>query len=146
MTDSNPTMERLDDQLNWYDRKSISCQTVYKRLAIAELVAAAAIPFSAAIAAYAWLTGGLGVLVVVLKGVESLNRYQHNWITYRSTCEALKHEKYLWLAKAGPYADAARPEALLAERVESLISTEHAKWVVNRQQPRQEPASPAGEG
>jgi hypothetical protein len=33
------------------------------------------------------------------------------------------------LAKAGIYADAIDPDRLLAERIESLISTEHAKWV-----------------
>jgi hypothetical protein len=59
-------------------------------------------------------------------------------MTYRSTCEALKHEKHLWLAKAGPYLEAANPEALLAERVEALISREHAKWVAQRRQPAKE--------
>ena len=60
---------------------------------------------------------------------QQLNQYQQNWITYRSTCEALKHEKYLYMAKAGPYAAASDSHALLAERIESLISQEHAKWV-----------------
>jgi hypothetical protein len=46
----------------------------------------------------------------------------------------LKHEKFLWLAKAGPYATAERPDVLLAERVEALISREHAKWVSTREQ------------
>jgi hypothetical protein len=44
-------------------------------------------------------------------------------------CEELRHEKYLWIAKAGHYADAKDLDRLLAERVESLISTEHANWV-----------------
>src|SRR5262245_32548333 len=50
-----------------------------------------------------------------------------NWITYRSTAEALKREKHLFLATAGPYG-AENPHSLLAERVESLVSQEHAKW------------------
>ncbi|HLZ23716.1 MAG TPA: hypothetical protein VKQ30_16520 [Ktedonobacterales bacterium] len=46
----------------------------------------------------------------------------------------LKHEKYLFLAGAPPYrvAEADRLP-LLAERVESLVSQEHAKWVSARQ-------------
>jgi hypothetical protein len=32
------------------------------------------------------------------------------------------------LSTAGPYAAADNPRALLAERVESLVSQEHAKW------------------
>jgi hypothetical protein len=58
-----------------------------------------------------------------------MNQYHPNWITYRSTSEALKHEKYLYLAKAGPYAAAADAHVLLAERIESLVSQEHANWV-----------------
>ena len=60
---------------------------------------------------------------------EFLYQLQSNWISYRSSCEELRHEKYLWLAKAGHYADAKEPDRLLAERVESIVSTEHAKWV-----------------
>lgn len=62
-----------------------------------------------------------------------MNQYHENWISYRSTAEQLKHEKYLWLSKAGPYKDTEAPEVMLAERVESLISREHAKWEASAQ-------------
>jgi hypothetical protein len=65
-----------------------------------------------------------------------LNQYQHNWITYRSTCEELRHEKYLWLSRAGPYVDAGDSTALLAERIEALISREHSRWVAERAKER----------
>jgi len=38
-----------------------------------------------------------------------------------------QHEKYVYLAKASPYSGVADARALLAERVESLVSQEHAK-------------------
>lgn len=76
--------------------------------------------------------GGGGALIVVLEGFQQLQQYQQNWTTYRSTCERLKHEKYLFAARAGPYAAVARPDALLAERVEGLVSQEHAAWVSHR--------------
>jgi hypothetical protein len=38
------------------------------------------------------------------------------------------------LGKAAPYTDAPDPHALLAERVESLVSQEHANWLLTRQQ------------
>ncbi len=134
MTSNNPTVERLEDQITWYDRKSVVNQRWFKVLKATEIIAAAMIPFAAGFPAPAVLTGGLGVIVVVLEGVHGLNQYQQNWSAYRSTCEALKHEKYLWLAKAGPYANAQSPDVTLAERVESLISREHAKWVSVREQ------------
>jgi hypothetical protein len=110
----------------------------FKRLKVAQIVIVAIIPFAAGMELNPYFTGGLGVLIVILESLQSLNQYQHNWMTYRSTCEALKHEKHLWLAKAGPYLEAENPEALLAERVEALISREHAKWVAQRRQPAKE--------
>ena len=122
-------MERLEDQIGWYDGKSNRAQWWYKSLKLIEVGSAALIPFLAGVRAPAWSTGGLGVLIVILEGAQHLNQYQHNWITYRSTCEYLKHEKYLFLANAGPYAKAEDTNQLLSERVESLVSQEHAKWV-----------------
>ena len=46
MTD-DPTLERLEDQINWYDRKSNYCQRVYKWLKVIEILAAALVPLSA---------------------------------------------------------------------------------------------------
>ena len=133
---ADPVEDRLEDQISWYDRKSTSNQRVYKRIKITEIVAAAVIPFLGAfnLPNVGWWTGGLGVLITVLEGLLHLNQYQQNWIAYRSTCESLKHEKYVYLAKASPYAGVADPRALLAERVESLVSQEHAKWASSQQE------------
>ncbi len=128
MAEVSPAFERLEDQLSWYDTKSMENQKWYKRLKVAEIIAAAIIPFAAGFEGLGILTGILGVLLVIFIGIQSLNQYHDNWISYRSTAEQLKHEKYLWLSKAGPYKDAKDPEVVLAERVESLISREHAKW------------------
>jgi len=134
MTESDPTLERLEDQINWYDRKSNYSQNVYKWLKIIEIVAAALVPLSAGLHMPAAATGSLGVLIAVLEGLLQLNQYHHNWITYRSTCETLKHEKYLYLANAGPYAVATGAHTLLAERIESLVSQEHAKWAAGQEE------------
>jgi hypothetical protein len=132
----NPTLKRLEEQIDWYDKKSAFNQRCFKRFKIIELIAAALIPllagFSTLIpypAIIIIITGIFGALIVVLESLQGLYQFQSNWISYRSTCEGLRHEKYLWLAKAGPYADAKDPDRLLAERIESLVSSEHAKWV-----------------
>jgi uncharacterized protein DUF4231 len=138
MPDSDPIMERLETQIAWYDHKSMRYQRIFRRVKIVEIVAAALIPFLAALSAKefpwtSWLTAGLGVIITVFEGLLQLGQYQQNWIAYRSTCESLKHEKYLYLGKAGPYASVPDPHALLAERVESLVSQEHAKWASAQQ-------------
>jgi hypothetical protein len=133
---SDPIFERLEDQIAWYDRKSRSAQRTFKRMKVIEIIAAAAIPFLAGLTFHydKLVTAGLGVLITILEGLLHLNQYQQNWTTYRSTCEALKHEKYVYLGKAGPYASAPDPHALLAERVESTVSQEHAQWASVQQQ------------
>ena len=136
MPDSDPILERLEDQISWYDGKSTSNQRMFKRIKVIEIVAAAVIPLVIGlhIPRSEWIAASLGVVVTVLEGLLHLNQYQQNWISYRSTCEALKHEKYLYLGNAGPYATAQNPHSLLAERIESLVSQEHAKWASVQQQ------------
>ena len=140
---SDPIFERLEDQIRWYDQRSTRNMRRFKRLKTTEIVAAAAIPFLAV-----WdfqysriVTAILGVLITVLEGMLQLNQYHENWISYRSTCESLKHEKFIFLAHAAPYSNVTDPRALLAERIESLVSQEHAKWAsIQQQEPKTKPA------
>lgn len=129
-----PTWLRLEDQIEWYDRKAAHHQRWFKWLKVVQIVAAAAVPVMAALGAPGWIAGALGSVIVVLEGVQQLFQFQQNWVSYRSTCEALKHEKYLYLATAGPYAAAERSQALLAERVEGLVSQETAKWASQQEE------------
>jgi hypothetical protein len=133
---SDLIVERMEDQIAWYDRKSMVNQRTYKRIKVTEILIAAMIPFLAGsgIPHVSFVTGAFGVVITVLEGLLHLNQYQQNWISYRSTCEALRHEKYTYFGKAAPYAGVADPHALLAERIESLVSQEHAKWASVQQQ------------
>jgi Protein of unknown function (DUF4231) len=138
---ADPTFDRLEQQIAWYDRRSRTNQRLFKLVKGVQLIAAAAIPVVATLDAHPAIPAALGALIVVLEGVQQLNQYQQNWSAYRSTCEALKHEKYLFLAHAGPYAGSEDGRPLLADRIEGLISQEHAKWVSAR-----EDSSKAGDG
>jgi len=134
MPQSEVAFERLEDQLNWYDRGATDNERIFKRLRIATIVVSSSIPLCAAFVRYPVITGALGALIALFEGLQQLNQYHQNWITYRSTAEALKHEKYLFLSRAGSYAGGEIPERVLAERVESLVSQEHAKWTSARDQ------------
>jgi Protein of unknown function (DUF4231) len=131
----DPIMTRLEDQIAWYGAKSRSAQRIYKRLKAVEIFAAAMIPFIAGLGFHyaAMVTGGLGVLVTVIEGLIHLNQYQQNWTSYRATCEGLKHEKFMYLGKAGPYSTSADAHALLAERIETQVSQEGSRWVASQQ-------------
>ena len=138
-SNSDPILVRLDDQLSWYSQKSRAARKAFKRIKFIEIISAALIPF---ITGQQWpyvnyIVGGLGVLITVLEGVLHLNQYQENWTDYRNTAESLKHEKFLFLANAGPYASAADPRVALAERVEALLSQENSQWIASLQKSAQ---------
>src|SRR5438067_12473572 len=84
VSDANVTMERLDDQINWYDRRSMNDQQYFKRMKAIVILAAALIPFlSGNPFPYSqWVVGGLGVLIVVIEGLQQLYQFQANWLNY----------------------------------------------------------------
>lgn len=125
---------RLEGQIAWYDAQSTYHKRWFKRLKVTQLTAVAAVLVLAALDLTGWPTAFVGALLMVLEGLQQLNQHQQNWMSYRSTCEALEHEKYLFRAMAGPYATAAQPARLLAERTEGLVSQEHADWTERREE------------
>lgn len=131
MNEDEYIASRVDDQISWYDRKSQSAQCWFKWLRGIEIVAAAAIPLIAGFAADPFpvtlVVGLLGASIAVISAVISLNQFQENWTEYRTTCESLKHEKFLFLTKAEPYHEE-KPYRLFVQRVESLISKENSAW------------------
>jgi Protein of unknown function (DUF4231) len=129
---TGPVWERLEDQLGWYDRKSGDARRWYQSLKVVQIVVAAAIPVAAAAGASRTVPAALGATVVVIEGIQQLFQFHQNWIRYRTAAESLKREKYLYLAKAGQYATADSPDALLAETVERISSKEGASWSEGR--------------
>src|SRR4051794_9720785 len=96
-----PAGARLENQLSWYDRKSVAAQRKYKGVKLLQLVAAAAVSISAAAGGGAVVAGALGGLLLVLEGVQQLGQYYQTWLDYRSTWELLQREKFLFLSHAG---------------------------------------------
>lgn len=129
---THPAWQRLEDQISWYDQKSLNCQWWYKRLKIAQTVTAVSIPTMNLLPVdYSqWAVAISATVIALCEGVQQLNQYSQLWVTYRATAEHLKHEKYLFLSHAGPFRDLSNDERLiqLSERVEEHVSTEHANW------------------
>ncbi|MFL6352577.1 MAG: DUF4231 domain-containing protein [Bryobacteraceae bacterium] len=140
-TPEEVTLTRLEDQIDWYSRKSSLNQRRFKLMKGVTIASAAVIPVltTTTIPYGRFIAAGLGVLIAIMEGLQQLNQYNSNWTSYRATSEALKHEKFLYLEKAGPYLTAQNGQAMLAERVESLISQEGSKWLtVQSQKPQNE--------
>lgn len=131
MEENDYLAERLENQIDWYDTKSQKNQYWFKSLRATEIICAALIPFIAGFSDTNPLTqiviGSLGVIIAICAGLSVLNKYQENWLTYRTTCETLKHEKFLFLTGCTPY-DKDNAFKQLVERTESLISKENSQW------------------
>ena len=143
MSQTDVVTDRLEDQISWYDRKASYNERWFKRLRIATIVVSSSIPLCAAFVKYPLITGALGALIALFEGLQHLNQYHQNWITYRATAEALKHEKYLFLSMAGSYATSSNARTLLAERVEGLVSQENSKWTAEKEQLTKDKAASA---
>jgi hypothetical protein len=128
----HPAWFRLENQLQWYDRKSQTNQYYYKGLKAAQIFLAVLIPATNLLPDDypKWAASIAGILIALLEAVQQMNQHSMLWITYRATAERLKHEKFLFLSGVGPYKNSPDSErlALLAERVEEHVSTEHANW------------------
>ncbi|WP_051563804.1 DUF4231 domain-containing protein [Enterovibrio calviensis] len=131
MDESAYLKDRVDDQINWYGTKSKSNQRWFKYLRVVEIVSAAIIPFIAGYSKsipYGTVVIGLfGVVIAICAGLAALNKYQENWLMYRTTCETLRHEKYLFMTATKPY-DGDDAFGHFVTRVESLISKENTQW------------------
>jgi Protein of unknown function (DUF4231) len=126
----SPVRARLEAQIAGCDAKRQETLRRFKELKVCRIVVTAAIPVAAA-PAPVWLTWSGGALIVILEGLQPLQRYQQNWTGYRHTCERLTHDKFL--GRARPYAGVPNFATLLAERVQGLKSQERAAWVSPRE-------------
>ncbi|MGC2235080.1 MAG: DUF4231 domain-containing protein [Pyrinomonadaceae bacterium] len=138
MTSEEYMTARVQEQFEWYEAKSVQSKNRYHYLRIAEIVAAALIPFLSGLTLSVdnfkytgtIIVGTLGMIVTILAGVLSLRRFQENWIEYRKTAESLKREKYLFETQVEPYNGDNRFN-LFVQTVESLLAKENTNWAQN---------------
>lgn len=131
-TPEQVTLTRLEESLVWYGTKSSINKAWFQRLRFLTILSAALIPFVSTNADIPFghqMAAVLGVVIAVMEGLQQLKQYHESWVNYRTTEEALKHERYLYLAKAGAYRASDAPAPLLAERVEALVGTEETRWM-----------------
>lgn len=127
---------RVDNQISWYSAKSSTQKTYFMMAKITEIILALCVPFLSG-----YITDGskenvtikitigiLGVIVAAIAGIITLTKLQENWIQYRTVCEILKHEKFLYLTKAGIYDNNPKAFQNFAERFEAHIAKENSDW------------------
>jgi hypothetical protein len=123
--------QRLQSQLDWYSRRASRNQQWYRWLRVLEVVLASSIPFFTSLVKENPTMGTvislMSVTIAIVSGLLALYKFQENWIEYRTTAESLKHEKFMFLTRTGPY-NVDQPFPVLVERVEATIAKESTSW------------------
>ena len=136
----NYLSERLNPQIEYYDKRSSRFKRWYFGLSILNIIVLALIPvislgadsFPAVRVTVALLGAGAAIITSSL----NLLKFKENWLEYRYTCEALKAEREKHEYQAGDYKglkfdDA---DALLVERCEAIMTAEHSTWSTRMKQ------------
>jgi len=129
--------ERVDDQIEWHDRKSGYNKVKYQRYQLIQLVVASLITLSAVLNTLKnadwvpFVAPTLGAVVAIVSGILGLFKFQENWVDYRMTSEQLRKEKYLFLTQSEPYNE---PDSfrLFVATIEDILSKQNSKWLKNR--------------
>lgn len=123
--------KRVDDQITYYDTQSKSSQSSFKFLTGVQIVSGAFIPvisdFSQHIDYSEWYTAILGLAITISTATLALNKSQERWINFRTTCETLKHLKYLFITNSTPYKSEDGFDIFVND-IESVISKENSEW------------------
>jgi hypothetical protein len=132
--------ERVDDQIDWYDRKSAFNKRWFISLRAIEITSAATVPFLSGFASNLWISvavGVIGIVITLCAGITHLCQFQEHWIEYRMTAEALKKERFLFATKTDPY-NSENAFSFLVQRVENLASKEVGSWAQYLTQPEKQ--------
>lgn len=121
-------LSELEELITFYHNSSGRNMAFYRTIKVLQLVAAALVPVVAGLGVSAWITGTLGSLIVVLEGTQQLFQYHEYWISYRTACEALRSERFLYETRAGRYRLESESQVLLAEQIEAIRSQEVKRW------------------
>jgi hypothetical protein len=146
ITSSSPSSEgpsdykkdRLEVQIKWHSKKARHNKSRFRLCEVIVIIAGSIIPIVNIVEidpGTRIVSSVLGGLIAIVTGITQLEKYQENWILYRTTSELLKKEKYYYENEVGEYSglDESNRNRKLVERVESLVSSETSKYFVLRQ-------------
>jgi hypothetical protein len=143
--------ERVDGQIAYFNRKSSNSQSQYKKINRIEFYLASSIPVLVSLSTmeiakkavfghiqdaevnldliFQIIAAIAGIVMAILNKLMDLENYLDLWKTNRANCEAIEHERYMFLTRTGDY-DAPEPTAFakFVDKIESIINNDVQKW------------------
>ena len=137
ITEEEYLKDRVEDQINWYDKKSGINKKWFHRTQVLTIVFGALITFVGVFgfsdgSIFRYLSPLLGACVTILSSLLVLYKFQEKWITYRTTSEALQVERNLFLTGCDPYKKKGSFQYFVV-RIESILSQENSSWAQTMQ-------------
>lgn len=124
---------RLEEQISYYEKAASRAKQMHVRLQSGIIVLSVMVPVAVSHPQdwsgwQRFLVVAASLLLPAMTGLTSFRKYGETWISYRTTAELLKNEKYLFLTGSGRYRD--NPNAFhdLVEAVEAQLIAEHTKF------------------
>lgn len=125
-------VDRVDDQLKYFDSRAMSNQRAYRRLKLVAITCNILTTMTIALAFTApdRLKVPMSILALVLSTIvlatyqlEEFQSFGAKWEKFRLVAEQIKSEKFMFLNRAGRYSavDLERGRELFVESVEGLI-------------------------
>ena len=122
--------DRLDDQIKYYDLKSIEYKKKHENISLATIIISALIALVPAFidilpnckSIITFLSALLAATITVLQTIDKLKKYNDLFYQFRMTCEKLKQEKELYLYQSGEYGNRKRHMGSIKRKKSKLIS------------------------
>lgn len=129
--------ERVDDQIDWHDRKSKSAKRLFVTFGIIQIASVASIPIINSFASedlrFLHVSSVLAGIAAIATGFVILLRAEENWLRYRTTCNRLQALKVAFEHRMEPFNKRDR-EALLVAMCEDALNEEQSKWLEEARQ------------
>ena len=114
--------------LKFYDDRARLSKTIYRVFSIYLIVASAILTLLVALAPeqewWRTMTAALSATLVIATGILAHLKSHENWLTYRSSWDALERERRLFETTSGPYCSVPDKSTLFVERVEAVLRKE----------------------
>jgi len=133
MTEEEYLKTRLDDQINWYNKKAKTNKILTQWSKSLVILFSASIPL---MAGFDFLNnpsknitlGVLGSLISIISGISGILKFQDKWTEYRNSAEILMHEKMLFQTSSSPFDKQDQPFGFFVNRIENILSNEQNSW------------------
>ncbi len=121
---------RYEDQLQWYDQKSITCKRNHDVLQTIIIFCSSLTPVLILILEPDWkiLAVFTSMIVAISTGLIATFKIREKWINYRITAESMRKEYSHYKTDTEKYSVAQDKQKLFVESIEFLLAGEVTNW------------------